>query len=127
MNKRIGKRDLIFLVVVIVGCLIFLLIFNVLTQKKGQKIIVEVDKQEWGTFFLDEDKIIEITNEEGVVTNKLIIKDGKADMVEANCPDKLCVHQKAISLNNQTIVCLPNKVVVTVDSYDTAEVDAISN
>ena len=38
----------------------------------------------------------------------------KADMKEADCPDKLCVHQKAISAENESIVCLPNRVVVTV-------------
>lgn len=43
-----------------------------------------------------------------------MIRDGKADMKEADCPDKLCVHQKAISAENESIVCLPNRVVVTV-------------
>jgi len=43
-----------------------------------------------------------------------VIRDGKADMKEADCPDKLCVHQKAISAENESIVCLPNRVVVTV-------------
>ena len=38
----------------------------------------------------------------------------EADMKEADCPDKLCVHQKAISAENESIVCLPNRVVVTV-------------
>ncbi len=42
------------------------------------------------------------------------IHDGKADVTEADCPDKLCVHQKAISKTHETIVCLPNKVVVEV-------------
>lgn len=43
-----------------------------------------------------------------------MIRDGKADMKEADCPDKLCVHQKAISAENESIVCLPDRVVVTV-------------
>ena len=51
---------------------------------------------------------------DGKTTNLLVIKDGKADVTEADCPDKLCVHQKAISKTNETIVCLPNKVVVQV-------------
>ncbi|MFR5116202.1 MAG: NusG domain II-containing protein [Eubacterium sp.] len=31
-------------------------------------------------------------------------------MISADCPDKLCVNQHAISSNGETIVCLPNKV-----------------
>ena len=36
-------------------------------------------------------------------------------MISADCPDKLCVNQHAISSNGETIVCLPNKVVVEVE------------
>ena len=47
-------------------------------------------------------------------------------MVEADCPDKLCVHQKAISKNNETIICLPNKVVVQVTSGEESEFDSVA-
>ena len=35
-------------------------------------------------------------------------------MTDADCPDLLCVHQRAIDKEDETIVCLPNKVVVKV-------------
>ena len=56
----------------------------------------------------------------GVVTNTLEIRDGCADMTDADCPDKICVNQKAVSRPGETIVCLPNKVVVEVEA-DTGE------
>ena len=40
------------------------------------------------------------------------IKDGKVNMIEADCPDHLCMKQKAITDAGGTIVCLPNKVVI---------------
>jgi hypothetical protein len=47
-------------------------------------------------------------------------------MIEADCPDKLCMHQNAISLAGENIVCLPNKVVCTVvDETEDAAFDAI--
>ena len=64
--------------------------------------------------------------ESGKTTNLLVIKDGKADVTEADCPDKLCVHQKAISKTNETIVCLPNKVVVQVIGAGESELDSIA-
>ena len=59
--------------------------------------------------------------------NYLVIKDGYADITEANCPDKLCAKQKKISLDRETIVCLPNKVVVEIISNSSSDVDAVAN
>ena len=58
-------------------------------------------------------------------TNILQIEDGKADMMSADCPDQLCVHQNSISKENQTIVCLPNKIVAEIIGADKAEYDAV--
>ena len=70
------------------------------------------------TCSLSENQTIPIKDSKGNVTNVLEIKDGKAKMVEADCPDKLCMHQKSISSENENIVCLPNRVVVTVTGED---------
>lgn len=59
--------------------------------------------------------------------NLLVIKDGKASMKEADCPDKICVAHKPICKKGETIVCLPHKVVVEVrgeDHHD--DIDAIA-
>ena len=53
-------------------------------------------------------------------------KDGTADITEADCPDKLCVHQRAISKTKETIVCLPNKVVVEVTGSEESELDSVA-
>ena len=58
-----------------------------------------------------------------MVTNTLLIQNGKAKMIEADCRDQLCVHQKAISIQNENIVCLPNRVVVTVTNEESGGVD----
>ena len=55
-----------------------------------------------------------------------MIKDGKADVTEADCPDKLCVHQKAISKTNETIRLSSNKVVVQVIGAGESELDSIA-
>ena len=49
----------------------------------------------------------------------------KAKMLTADCPDQLCVHQQAISKKNQTIVCLPNKVVAEVTGNTRKDYDAV--
>ena len=86
---------------------------------------VTVDGKIYGTYPLDKDEEISI-QKDGKTTNLLVIRDGKADVTEADCPDKLCVHQKAISKTNETIVCLPNKVVVQVIGAGESELDSIA-
>ena len=55
-----------------------------------------------------------------------VIEDGKAKMISADCPDQLCVHQSSIAKSKETIVCLPNKVVVEVQgSGDKKDYDAV--
>ena len=44
----------------------------------------------------------------------LVISDGKADMESADCPNQICVHHSAISHIGETIICLPNRVVIEV-------------
>ena len=43
--------------------------------------------------------------------NTVLVEKGKISMKEAKCPDKLCVKTGC----NYPIVCLPNKVVITVE------------
>ena len=81
---------------------------------EGNRELLTREGEVYGTYSLSQPQTVKIKNSKGKTTNVLVIRDGKADMKEADCPDKLCVHQKAISAENESIVCLPNRVVVTV-------------
>ena len=84
-------------------------------------VTVKVDGKVTGTYPLAKDQKIRINGG----TNILTIKNGKAKMTDADCPDQLCVHQKAASKNHESIICLPNKVVVEVDGSEESEFDAV--
>ena len=119
------KRDIIFLSVIFICLAGFAAGFYLTHQNVGASVEITVDGKVYGTYPLDVDKEIPI-QKDGKTTNLLVIKDGKADVTEADCPDKLCVHQKAISKTNETIVCLPNKVVVQVIGTGESELDSIA-
>ena len=51
---------------------------------------------------------------DGGAGNRLLISNQTANMVWADCPDQICVHQAPISHVGETIICLPNRVVVTI-------------
>lgn len=74
---------------------------------------VTVDGTVVGEFPLSQD-IDFVIESPGRGTNHLVIRNGKASVTEASCPDKICVRQGAVSESGQTIVCLPNRVVVTI-------------
>jgi hypothetical protein len=126
MSKRFGKNDLIFLLVLLVLSGAAFLFFYVWNGTKGSSVEITVDGSLYAVYNLKTDAVIPISDENGTVTNTLTISGGKAKMTEADCPDKLCMHQNAISLSGENIVCLPNRVVCTVvGDAEEDEFDAI--
>lgn len=101
------------------------ILFSLNREKIGDTVIVTVDGETYGTYSLWEEQEVPIMID-GVERNYLVIRDGMADMTKADCPDKLCVHQRAISKTNETIVCLPNKVVVQIAGSKESEFDSIA-
>ena len=83
---------------------------------------ITVDGEVYGEYPLADDLDIQINE-----TNHLSIKDGKATMTDATCPDQLCVHQKAVSKDGESIICLPNKVIAIIIDGEESEIDTISN
>ena len=120
------KADLIIIgvVAIIVGIIVFFLYF--VGGESGQYVQVEIDGKIVDTIKLDEDFEKEYKN--GEDSNKLEIKDGRATMISANCPDGICVNHKPIYRNGESIICLPHKMVVTVtgDSPTDDEIDAVA-
>ncbi|MCI8320144.1 MAG: NusG domain II-containing protein [Dorea sp.] len=119
---HLQKKDwfLIALILFVAGLAFFLHEF--IGGKGAGCVTVKVEGEIQGVYSLSEDREIEINGG----TNTLKIRNGIADMTKADCPDKLCVNQKAVSKNGESIICLPNKVVVTVDSSENSEFDAVA-
>lgn len=120
-----GKRDILLIVILAVIFLAIFGIYHAMHQTNGSYAVVQVNGKTYGRYDLAHDRTVRI-RENGKVTNTLEIKGGYANMISADCPDKLCVHQARISKKGQTIVCLPNKVVVSIDSSQKSGMDAVA-
>lgn len=117
--KKNDKR--LILIVVIVACLF--LAFHFLGNESGKGTVeVRVDGTLYGTYSLEEEQTIEVNE-----TNRIEITDQVVRMIWAECPDQICVDHKAISRAGESIICLPNKVVVSIVDGDDAELDAVAN
>jgi hypothetical protein len=74
---------------------------------------VSVDGETLAAFPISRDTVYEIPLEEGHTT--LTIKDGKAYVSFADCPDKVCASHRPIEYNGESIICLPHKVVISIE------------
>ena len=57
--------------------------------------------------------------------NEVEVERGRIRMFSADCPDGLCVRQGWISDGLMPIVCLPNRIIIRLDSGSSSNVDAI--
>ena len=125
MKRRFGKRDFILIAVLLAAAFVIWLLISRTKFAKGASAVITVDGDVYGAYPLSQNQEIPIMKDEKR-TNLLVIKNGKADITEADCPDRLCVHQKPISMTNETIVCLPNKVVVSIEGSTESGIDSIA-
>ena len=123
MNRRFGKNDVIFISFLAIFCIAVCVWVYKGGAVEGSNIKITVDGKEYGTYSLLEEQTITIS--EGESLNIIEIKGGKAYMKDASCPDQLCVDQNEISFDKESIICLPNKVVITVISDVESELDGI--
>ena len=123
MKIKLEKRDKLLIGIVVCVALCAFLAHQIIGGDGAGKVTVKVNGELKGTYSLAEDQTIEINGG----TNILQIKNGKADMTEADCPDQLCVNQRAISRQGESIICLPHKEVVEVESSESSELDAVTN
>jgi hypothetical protein len=123
-NTKI-KNDIIF-----IGAL--LLIFALaggallLFREKGNSVEVKVDGEIYGVYSLSKNQRIEVrTGENGEECNVLVIENGRAYIESASCPDGICASHRPISYKGASIICLPNKVVVSITSESESGPDII--
>ena len=113
-NRKV-KNDIIFVAILLAVLAVVVVCLFVFGQK-GSVVKVTVDGKVYGTYALNRNQIVEIRTENGY--NLLVIEDGKAYVKEASCPDGICCSDKPINYTWESIICLPNKVVVSIENGD---------
>lgn len=111
-NKSKIIADLLIIFVPIALCAGYMLWVN-FTRQAGGYVYVEQDGVVTASYLLSEDNEIEFKAQNGGY-NVLVIKDGKAYIKSASCPDKICVNHRKIGFEGERIVCLPNQLTVRI-------------
>ena len=113
------RADLIVIASLLLLALVLYLILGAV-RTVGGEVVVRVDGVETERHALTEDGIYPLNGG----SNILVIGEGQAWLTEANCPDLLCVRQGKIRYTGQSIICLPNRLTVTVEGGESDGVDA---
>ncbi len=87
----------------------------------GGWAVVTEDGKETARYPLNEDRTVTIGAE---AYNVLRIANGAASVTEANCGDRTCVRMGAVSLEGETIVCLPHRLVIRIEGGEASGFDA---
>ncbi len=110
-DKVVSKRDLVFILILLVVSIMLILIMN-FNKKTGYNVIISANGKTIKTLSLDKDEEYVFECDKGY--NIVAIKDGAVYVKEADCPDKICVNHKKISNVGETIICLPHRLVVEI-------------
>ena len=117
------KKDIILLLGIILAAFLLLLIPYLMNKDASAKVTVYQNGHEIGKYPLGKEQTISIPyGEDGY--NLLFISGGEASISDADCPDGLCVRQRAVDRNGESIICLPHKLVIQITAGKERELDA---
>ncbi len=123
MNRYIKKADiLLFIVILVIGMAVSF--WTLSGSDAGERAVVTVDGRLYGTYPLMQDQEIDVR--QNGHQNHITIKDGQVSMTFSDCHNQVCVNTGKISKTSQTIVCLPNKVMVEIVSDEGGEADVVT-
>lgn len=117
MNKNDVKLILGILVVTIIP----ILIFSIIDQKSDKIAVVYYRNEVIKTIDLSkkENKEYTVEGENGKVV--IEVNQDKIRVKQENSPLHICSKQGYISKSTETIVCLPNKIVIQIKEKDTID------
>ena len=119
------KNDMILLTGILLTALMIWLVPMLLNKDAPAVVRILQDGQEIGIYSVLEDQTIAIPYEEEGY-NLLLISGGQVSVSDADCPDGLCVRQRAIARNGESIICLPHKLVIQIESKEESDLDAVT-
>ena len=111
------KGDIALIIVAVIFFVLWLI-----PKPMGGRVIISLNGEVFKEVSLDENSVIPIETEFG--KNTVVIEKGEVFVTHSDCPDGLCEKDR-ISKSGESIVCLPNRLSVTVRGKNKEEVDVI--
>ena len=110
------KKDILLILGILVVITACYWIINVINSKNAGNIEIYVDNKLYKTVSINAKEEFKIENRGGY--NIVKIHDKGVEIVDASCPDKVCVHTGFINKPSQSIVCIPNRVSIKINTNE---------
>ncbi len=117
-DLKIRKNDIFLAASVIILCLIIAVI-PFFFSSDGSSVLIYVDGEVYAEKSLNENSVTDI---DGLM--QVVIENGKAYVKNSVCPNGACEHSAPVSASGESIICLPNKIMIKISGE--TEMDAIS-
>lgn len=108
------KNEIIIIVVIAIITILSIYVMNFSSNPNQKNVLITVDNEVYKNIPFDmqthETYIVETSHG----SNTIYIEHGVVKVIEANCPNQVCVHTKGASNVGDMIVCLPHKLVVEI-------------
>lgn len=130
MKQYIRKADIILLIALVITGLAASAALTMSHNAAGTdaRVIIESGGEPYAAYPLFEDRTVVVpapgahqTADAYDAYNIVNIADGKVSVTEATCKNQVCVHHGEISMAGESIVCLPNRMVVRIDAQGSEE------
>jgi hypothetical protein len=106
------KNDIIFIIVAALLIGGAFLAFELISGNYGRTVVIEEGNEVVGSYPLSEDRTIEVQGPLGIST--VAIENGEVYMADSPCSNKICIDMGRISEKGDSIICLPNRVYITI-------------
>ena len=108
MLKRLKKCDILLVAVLVCLSLLVYSVFLFL-KKDGKVVVVKQDNKIVYSGDLSKNNTITLEH------NTVCIEGGKAYMEDSDCKNRICINTGKISKSGETVVCLPNRVIIEIE------------
>lgn len=101
-----------------------------MSKSAGSTVLIEADGKLYAKYSLLEDQTVEVERKDAKgrsYSNTVVIKDGKVTVTESTCVNQVCVKHGAIDQAGESIICLPNKLIVKIEGKGGGGYDTISS
>lgn len=127
-RMKLKKGDIIVILFVIIAGISWFAVTQMGKSKDAREIVIEVNSEIYKVIPMEanmEKQEIHIDLPEGKYID-IVAEESGAYVKDVICPDKICQKTGTINTVGQSIVCLPNRVVVYIEGESENSVDGVS-
>ncbi len=106
------KSDIVFIILAALLIGGAFLAFELISGNYGRMVVIEEGNEVVGSYSLSEDRTVEVQGPLGIST--VVIEHGQVYMADSPCSNKICLDMGRISEKGDSIICLPNRIYITI-------------